>query len=165
MHGISRAIDNSRRHQMIEKAQQQFQAGWKPIEFEVTHVHMISRSGADDPFESKASIPLGGKSAPESFGFEERKIEGEGGGGGKGDFRGRTDGSEGKEGGTGGPSTTQSGGQRFSVDSASRQGVDGAQHQLATTLAENCFVFTYGPDMSPTTLSTRNIIPFMSVLG
>jgi RNA recognition motif-containing protein len=45
----------------VEKARSEFQDSWKSIEFEVSEVYMISRSGFDDPFEIRYVIPFGGK--------------------------------------------------------------------------------------------------------
>lgn len=42
---------------------------WRPIEFEVDAVYLISRAGADDPFRVQARVPLGRDAA------RERRIE------------------------------------------------------------------------------------------
>jgi 2'-5' RNA ligase len=42
----------------IKQAQNELQANWIPIEFEVNQICMISRDGPDDPFEVKETVLL-----------------------------------------------------------------------------------------------------------
>jgi 2'-5' RNA ligase len=51
----------------VDKARAQFLVSWKPVVFDVTHIHIIARNSRDDSMNVIHSIPLGSFTEPPVF--------------------------------------------------------------------------------------------------